>query len=274
MIWFFFQQANIFLKAALIFYFISILTYFFYAFKRKYQYLPTIFLLIAWGFNTGLIVNLWLDYQVPPFYTFYQSLIFFAWVIILFYLIIEWLIKFKLLGIIFSLISFLIFIWAMNKADIERINLPLVGQNIWFIFYSILSIFAYGCLLVGFLIAILYLCFPETKELAGHWMDLEGLNFSLFLSRLINFGFIFLTLTLITMAIWINQIKGAVWQLNLVQNWLLIFWLLYLIYLHIRKVEKWEGKRPVWLLIAGYLILIITFVGIRVSSTLYYLFSR
>ena len=251
MTWFFLKQLSIFLKGAIFFYFLSFLSYSFFAFKRKYKYFPMSILGIGWLFNTALILNYWVIYDTIPTFTTHQILIFLAWSTILLYLVLEISIKFKLLGIIFSLVSFLLLFSAIHLLDFKA------HPSIWIEnLISSFEIFTASLLFLVFLFSILYLAFPETKELHGHWLDLINLNFNQYLNKLINFSLISLFISIISRSLWILNQKGHLWEFKLNTEMTLFFTVLYLFILHLRQLPKWSGKRIAWILVGGSLIII------------------
>ncbi len=50
-------------------------------------------------------------------------------------------------------------------------------------------------------------------------------------------------------------------------------WLLYAVLLHERLVKGWRGRRAAWLAIAGFLVLVITFLGAEFWQRSYHRFG-
>ena len=248
MIWFFILQSNIFFKLSLFFYLLSFLMYIYFIILKKFKYLPTSFLWTGWLFNTLLIVYYWISFGSFPVFTLHQKLIFFTWIVILLYLILEILIKFRGLGIAFSLFSILFFLISLNFYDV-RIYPPFWEENLCFAF----EIITFGFLLISFFFSFLYLIFPETRELHGHWLNLKNLNFVLYLDRFINISLIMLFLTIFLKLFFIED---ALWKLSLKNEIILLFTILYILSFHLRKFERWRGKRLAWVIVIGSLIII------------------
>lgn len=82
------------------------------------------------------------------------------------------------------------------------------------------------------------------------------------LYRVIVFGFLFLTLVLITGAVWAEQVWGAWWSWDPKETWALITWLVYALFLHGRFTRGWQGRRTAWLAILGFVAVIFTLFGV------------
>ncbi len=248
MIWFFLLQSNIFLKLSFFFYFLSFFIYIYFTISKKYKYLPILSLLGGWFFNTLLIINYWILYESFPAFTFHQKLIFFLWTIILFYLILEIQIKFRLLGIIFSLFSIFLILISLNFYD-AKVYPPFWKESLC----SAFEILTSGFLLISFFFSFLYLIFPETREPRGHWLNLKNLNFVLYLNRFVNISLIML---FSTMFLNLFLKEDTLWKLNLKNEIVLLFGILYMFSFHLKNFERWQGKRLAWVIVIGSLIII------------------
>lgn len=262
-----FSRMHLFFKLSFLFYVISFLFYLLFFLKRKWipKLFPALSMLIAFVFNTALIIVSWVNYKQPPIRTLYETLVFFAWTVAFIYLIIELITKLRVVGIFASLFSVISLIYAIFKVDVDRINLPAALQSFWFIPHVIIYFIAYAALFLSFVTAILYLKFPDKKKLPkGHWLEQEYLNFESYTYKIINFGFIFLSLGLLLGGVWAKEAWGDYWGWDPKENWSLITWLVYLIYLHLRFVKGWRGKRAAYFAIAGFVAVIITYLGVNV----------
>ena len=78
----------------------------------------------------------------------------------------------------------------------------------------------------------------------------------------VTFGFPFLTLTIITGAIWANKAWGSYWG-NDPKEWAaVVTWLFYAAYLHMRITKGWGGVRAAVILVLGFLAVMFTLIGI------------
>lgn len=76
------------------------------------------------------------------------------------------------------------------------------------------------------------------------------------------FAFAFLTLGIITGALWSDRVFGQLWFWDPKETWSFITWLIFLAYLHARYTLDWRGRRAAWLAIAGFASLVFTYVGV------------
>ena len=81
--------------------------------------------------------------------------------------------------------------------------------------------------------------------------------------RIIAFGYIFLSLVMITGAIWAESAWGRYWAWDPKETWSFITWIIYSIYLHLRRSRGWEGKRAAIFAIVGFICVIFTYVGVN-----------
>ena len=78
-------------------------------------------------------------------------------------------------------------------------------------------------------------------------------------NRAVDFGFFFLSLTIVLGAVWANAAWGAYWSWDPKETWALITWIIYAIYLHRRsRIGKRQAEL---LLILGFALVIFTFFG-------------
>lgn len=76
-------------------------------------------------------------------------------------------------------------------------------------------------------------------------------------------GLPFMTLNLVTGAIWANNAWGTYWQWDPKETWALITWLTYAAYIHMRMARGWSGRKASSLAIAGFGVVIFTYLGVN-----------
>lgn len=81
--------------------------------------------------------------------------------------------------------------------------------------------------------------------------------------RIIGLGFPFLTLGIISGAIWANQAWGSYWSWDPKETWALVTWLTFAVYLHSRLTKSWHGKKPALLASIGFLIIWVCYLGVN-----------
>jgi cytochrome c-type biogenesis protein CcsB len=81
--------------------------------------------------------------------------------------------------------------------------------------------------------------------------------------KTIGFGFLFLTLGIISGAVWANSAWGTYWSWDPKETWSLITWFIYAIYLHIRFRKGWRGKKAAWVSVIGFVAMLFTYFGVN-----------
>jgi ABC-type transport system involved in cytochrome c biogenesis permease subunit len=84
-----------------------------------------------------------------------------------------------------------------------------------------------------------------------------------FVYKAITFGFPFLTLGIISGAVWADQAWGTYWSWDPKETWSLITLLIYALYLHLRYIKGWTGPRLSWIAILGFLGVLFTYFGVN-----------
>ena len=81
--------------------------------------------------------------------------------------------------------------------------------------------------------------------------------------RSIGLGFAFLTIGIISGAVWANEAWGSYWSWDPKETWALITWLFYAIYLHGRIYKDWSPKTTAAVSSSGFVIVWICYVGVN-----------
>lgn len=81
--------------------------------------------------------------------------------------------------------------------------------------------------------------------------------------RLIGIGFSFLTIGILSGAVWANEAWGSYWSWDPKETWALITWITFAIYLHTRLVKGWQGQKSALLASLGFLILWVCYLGVN-----------
>ena len=81
--------------------------------------------------------------------------------------------------------------------------------------------------------------------------------------RIIGLGFPFLTIGIISGAVWANEAWGAYWSWDPKETWALITWLVFAIYLHARLIKGWQGEKAAFLGSCGFFVIWICYLGVN-----------
>lgn len=81
--------------------------------------------------------------------------------------------------------------------------------------------------------------------------------------RILGIGFPFLTIGILSGAVWANEAWGSYWSWDPKETWALLTWLIFAIYLHTRLNKGWEGKKPAIIASFGFVIVWICYLGVN-----------
>ena len=208
-----------------------------------------------------------------PLSNFYESLIFFAWTIVLLYLLMEWRLKSRSIGVFVMPVAFLIMAYASIAPGINNRIEPLIPalQSNWLTSHVLTCFMGYAAFTVAFALGIMYLIksrATESQSVFIRLMPSESQMDELMYSSA-ALGFIFLTLGIVTGAVWAHYAWGSYWSWDPKETWSLITWLAYAVMLHTRLVRGWRGKRMAVMAIVGFGCVLFTYLGVNLLPSLH-----
>ena len=81
--------------------------------------------------------------------------------------------------------------------------------------------------------------------------------------RMVAFGFLFLTVVILSGAIWAEQAWSAFWTWDPKEVWALITWIIYAVFLHLRLRSRKKGTFMAWYLVIAVPVVFFTFAGVN-----------
>lgn len=220
------------------------------------------------GIGLRWVESYQLGYGHAPLSNLYESLVFFAWVTVLVYLIIEWKTKKRVIGAFATPFATLAMAYASFSPEVQDKIQPLIPalQSNWLIAHVITCFLGYASFAVACGMGVMYLMRGGDDSDPG-----TGLRNSLpshkvlddLMHQTIVFGFLWLSVGIITGAVWANQAWGTYWSWDPKETWSLITWFVYATALHARFVRGWQGKRIAFLSIIGFVSVIFTYFGVN-----------
>ncbi len=226
----------------------------------------------ASGFILRWIESYRLGIGHAPLSNQYESLVFFSFVIAVLYLVIERRYQAQSLGAFAVLVAFLAMAYASMPGIDDRI-LPLIPalKSNWLIVHVITCFIGYGAFAISFCISVMYLlkqgASNNKNTLVSFFPELNVLDELTY--QMITFGYLFLTIGIITGAVWANSAWGRYWGWDPKETWSLITWLIYAILLHARFMRGWQGRRIAFLSIAGFFAVLFTYFGVNLLPGLH-----
>ena len=238
----------------------------------------------------------WIKEGYFPLSNLYESLIFLTWGISVIHIFIEQKTKSRLFGALSTPLMFFLSSFSSLTLPIEMQKaLPLVPslQSNWLMMHVSMMMISYATLIVGSLLSILYLFFiflnknnsdnnlnnsdDSVLSVTKNVNSISFINKSTFSNsrlslleivdtwsyRIIGLGFPFLTIGIISGAVWANEAWGSYWSWDPKETWALITWLVFAIYLHSRLIKGWEGKQAATLGSCGFFVIWICYLGVN-----------
>ena len=285
--------------------------------------------------NTVGILQRWIgSYQLgighAPFSNLYESLVFFAWVIVLIHLIIERKIENRTIGAFTMPIASLVMAYASLKPGISSTIQPLIPalKSNWLIAHVVTCFIGYAAFALAFGVSAMYLIKKGRDDeqalqvtmvkyailfifatlfsrvlFVNNWTlallvaiplclvffvivyliyNMKAESKTRLLDRfpesrvldelgyqLILLGFLFLSIGIITGAVWANSAWGRYWGWDPKETWSLITWFVYATLLHARMTRGWHGRRIAYLSMVGFAAVIFTYFGVNLLPGLH-----
>lgn len=232
---------------------------------------------ISAGFmaHTGSFVAAWLAVGHFPIVNPKAVSSFIAWAIVAYFLMIRWRYRARALP---TLVIPLVFVFTLVSlllpAPSQPISTTLAGAidattltRIIFPIHVSLLIFSYAAFVITTVGGVMYLLQEhelKAKSFGAAFYRLPALNTCDEIGyRSLTLGFVLLTLGMVTGIIWNNQRDGKLWHNDPKEVLALVTWVVYLFMIHYRLAAGWRGRRIALLSIAGFLIVLFTWIGAR-----------
>lgn len=207
--------------------------------------------LIVFGTFIGL---LWASLERPPLRTMGETRLWYSFFLPLAGLITYMRWKYKwILG--FSTILSIVFICVnLLKPEIHNKALMPALQSPWFAPHVIIYMFAYAMLGASALMSI-YLLWIKKNRLEPKEMAL--------CDNLVYVGVSFMTLGMLTGALWAKEAWGHYWSWDPKETWAAVTWFSYLSYIHLRKGMPYKQKISLFILLLSFAFLQMCWWGIN-----------
>jgi cytochrome c-type biogenesis protein CcsB len=258
---------NLFFNLTFVCYLLSTLFFslFFISQKNKIGIMGFLFGLFGFLTHSLTLISRTLHLGYPPVSNLYESLSFFAWIIILVYLFIEDRLETWVNGAFVLPLITLLMGYALILDDSIRPLAPAL-KSPWLGIHVTLCFLSYACFFMAFCFGLMYLW--QEKEVKSKKIDrffsrlpslglVDRLGF-----RAVSFGFIFLSLGIISGSIWAQKAWGSFWNWDPKETWSLVVWLIYVVYLHGRLMSGWRGRKSAYITIIGFLAVLFTYFGV------------
>nr|YP_009920727.1 CcsA [Polemonium chinense]QMS48456.1 CcsA [Polemonium chinense] len=252
---------------------------------------------------TGLLVTRWIYSAHFPLSNLYESLIFLSWSFSIIHILPYFKRNKNYLSVITapSTIFTQGFTTSGLLTEIHQSEILIPAlQSEWLIMHVSMMVLGYAVLLCGSLLSIALLVITFRKEIKIfykrnnlllklkesfyvdeiQYMENFGGSTSFFYAknyyrsqliqqldhwgyRLISIGFIFLTIGILSGAVWANEAWGSYWNWDPKEIWAFITWTVFAIYFHVRTNKKLTPVNSAIVASMGFLIIWICYFGVN-----------
>nr|YP_009697313.1 CcsA [Cornus eydeana]QEJ84275.1 CcsA [Cornus eydeana] len=252
---------------------------------------------------TGLLVTRWIYSGHFPLSDLYESLIFLSWSFSIIHIVPYFKKKKNHLSAITAPSAIFTQGFAtsglLTEIHQSAILVPAL-QSEWLIMHVSMMVLGYAALLCGSLLSVALLVITFRKDIkifckSNHLLN-ESFSFgeiqyinkrsnvlrntSFFSARnyyrsqliqqldhwsyrIISLGFIFLTIGILSGAVWANEAWGSYWNWDPKETWAFITWTIFAIYLHTRTNKNLQGENSAIVASIGFLIIWICYFGVN-----------
>lgn len=275
-------DGSLYFTVSLVFVVLSFIGYFLFLFtgnkiisKMSFALLIIAALIQTFAFIIRWIYAYKIGIDTPPLVDLYDSMVFFAYIIILGFILIRIFYDFDALGFIITIIAALalgfVSFSPLAPSTIEP-TIPAL-QSYWLLYHIIVLFVAYGAFAASFGLGILYLIKnnKENRNGAKNNKKKKGGFISLLPSsviieeaiyKVVVIGLVCLTTGVVIGAAWADSAWGGYWSWDPKETWSLITWIIYILFVHARFTKGWGGKKMAWIAIIGFAVVIFCYLGV------------
>ncbi len=211
-----------------------------------------------------------------PVTSLHESLSFFAWCLVLLFLLLDLRFRLSVMGAFAVPLAFgLMVASALSPHIVVQLN-PVLKSWLFpvHITFAFLGSAAFA---LSFGAGVMYLIqnrMLKSKRFTGIYQMLPSLDT---LDKVnytcLSIGFPLMTLGIISGAFWANTAWGTYWRWDPKETWALITWFLYAALLHGRLTIGWRGRKAAIFSIIAFMFLLFTFLGVNLLLGGYHTFE-
>jgi cytochrome c-type biogenesis protein CcsB len=206
-----------------------------------------------------------------PVTDFGQSLSFLAWLTALAGLIVIVRFKMPVVGSFVAPIVVIVLGAAVLTMRDRRLTMPATLRSAWLPIHVTLAFLGYAFFVLAAGVSLVYLVYE--RRLKAKRLSLSGKHSAPSLEKLdrvnyylLGWGFLMLTLAIVSGAIWADATWGHFWSWEPQESWSLLIWLLYAALLESRLTIGWRGRRAAALTIILFSVVIGSFLGVNLMT--------
>jgi cytochrome c-type biogenesis protein CcsB len=219
---------------------------------------------VAWGTLTAELVTRGMEAGHWPLTNRYEFALCFAWTVVALYLLLEASWRQRQAGPFVLAVALLVATYASTRPADERAISPLLPalRSVWLQLHVLATMVGYGAFGVAAGLGLMGMIANSRLQIAGRLRLLPGEEIERTMERAVALGFPWLTLGILTGAIWAHKAWGRYWGWDPKETWALVTWLWFLLVMHLRPLRRWRGRRLTALVVIGFGVVLFTFVGV------------
>ena len=228
---------------------------------------------LAFGFvlHTISLITDWTVEGRYPLFGLRETLSFLAWTLVATYGLVIFRYRTQALGsFTLPLVAILTFIASVTRdATTTAVTETVTDINPAWLFpvHTTLWIFAYAAFFVVFISSVMYLLQErelKLKTFSAIFHRLPSLTtINNIATSAVGVGWTLLTLGILTGMVWSEARDNRLWHNDPKEILAALTWLLYLALVLYRATAGWRGRRAAWLGVAGFVLVLCTFLGAR-----------
>jgi|SRR5215468_1600523 len=245
--------------------------------RRSMQRVSDLSTLTGFGLHTAALLTDWAIDGRYPLLSLRETLSFLAWTIIAAYGVVLYRYGAQALGVVaVPLASVMVFIAIFIPYGNTATSLRDVSSAWLFPIHTTLLTFAYAAFFVVFVASAMYLLQErelKLKTFSAVFHRLPSLaTVNEIATTSATIGLTLFTLGIATGMLWSSSRDGRLWHNDPKEIFAVLTWLLYLLLLVYRSTAGWRGRQAAWLGVAGFVLVVCTFLGPRLMSS-YHVFG-
>jgi cytochrome c-type biogenesis protein CcsB len=258
----------LFFKIAIALYLAASVAYLVFLFTSSESRAPVAFWCSVLGFaaHTLSIMHRAIFSKFFPLATAFDALSLFAWLIVGLFLVMRYRDSSPIFGSIVTPLASVLMLFGSTLSYQVREPLVPILKSWWLPIHVTLAVVGNGIfalMAVGGLMYIIQERLIKTKRVGRYYRLLPSLETLDWINRRgLPLGFFFLTLGIISGALWAGSAWGSYWSWDPKETWSLITWFVYAALIHQRMALGWRGKRAAMVAILGFVLVIFTFIGV------------
>lgn len=211
-----------------------------------------------------------------PVTSLHESLAFFAWCLILLFLLLDLRFKLSVMGAFAAPLALLLMIGSALCPHVV-VQLSPVLKSWLFPVHIAFAFLGNAAFALSFGAGVMYLIqnrMLKSKRFTGIYQllpsldTLDKVNYTC-----LSVGFPLMTLGIISGAFWANIAWGTYWSWDPKETWALLTWFLYAALLHGRLTVGWRGRKAAIFSIIAFMFLLFTFLGVNLLLGGYHTFE-